>query len=76
MREAIDTTHIQRVAGLTGDRTALVATRPLPPPASRHLRKTYNLPHGVDLAALAALAALLEVCVEEPPRESSRLARV
>jgi predicted ATPase with chaperone activity len=26
--EAIDTSHIHRVAGLTGDRTALVTTRP------------------------------------------------
>ena len=28
LAEAIETTRIQRVAGLTGDRTALVTTRP------------------------------------------------
>jgi magnesium chelatase family protein len=30
--EALDTTRIPRVAGLTGDRTAVVTTRPFRPP--------------------------------------------
>jgi magnesium chelatase family protein len=32
LAEAIDTTRIHSVAGLTIDRTALVTTRPFPPP--------------------------------------------
>ena len=32
LAEAIETTHIHRVAGLTGDRTALVTTRPFRAP--------------------------------------------
>src|SRR5262249_18496276 len=32
LAEAIETTRIHRVAGLTGDRTALVTTRPFPAP--------------------------------------------
>jgi magnesium chelatase family protein len=30
--EAVETTRLHRVIGLTGDRTALVTTRPCPPP--------------------------------------------
>jgi predicted ATPase with chaperone activity len=34
LAEAIDTTRIPRVAGLTGDRTAFVTTRPCCPPST------------------------------------------
>jgi Magnesium chelatase, subunit ChlI len=37
LAEAIETTRIHRVAGLTGDRTALVTTRPFRAPSPYHL---------------------------------------
>jgi Magnesium chelatase, subunit ChlI len=46
LAEAIETTRIHRVAGLTGDRTALVTTRPFRP-ASHHFgcRANRRRPH-------------------------------
>jgi predicted ATPase with chaperone activity len=37
LAEALETTRIHSVAGLTGDRTALVTTRPFRAPPSHHL---------------------------------------
>jgi hypothetical protein len=42
---------------------------------SRRVSQEYNLPHVIDFVVLAALAAFLEVRVEEQSRESLRLGR-
>ena len=115
LAEALATTCIHSVAGLTGDRTTLVTSRPfrarhhtishvglsgeghVPMPGevamthndvlsrmnypsspamssrscanrSRRISQAYTLLHVVDPAALAAFAALLEVCGKAGPR--------
>jgi magnesium chelatase family protein len=115
LAEAIATTRMHRVAGLTGDRTTVVTTRPcraphqtisavgllggghLPRPGEvsrahhgrlfldelpefrrhvlevlpirlRRASQEYNRRRVIDLAALAALVAFLEVRVEEQSR--------
>jgi hypothetical protein len=59
LAEAIETTRIHRVAGLTGDRTALVTTRPCRARScgnrSRTASSIYNLASVLDVAGLALL---------------------
>jgi magnesium chelatase family protein len=67
LAEAIEATRIHRVAGLTGDRTALVTTRPFRPP--HHTISDVGLiggGHG-PLPGEVSLAHHGVRCLDEPP---------
>jgi magnesium chelatase family protein len=67
LAEALETTRIHRVAGLTGDRTALVTTRPLRTP--HHTISDAGLIGGghVPMPGEASLARNGELFLDEWP---------
>ena len=62
LAEAIETTRIHSVAGLTGDRTALVTTRPFRAPASHHLGCGADRRGPVPLCGQACALLLIGAC--------------
>jgi magnesium chelatase family protein len=67
LAEAIETTRIHRVAGLTGDRTALVTTRPFR--AAHHTISDVGLIGGdqIPMPGEASLAHNGVLCLDELP---------
>jgi magnesium chelatase family protein len=67
LAEAIDTTRLHRVAGLTGNRTAVVTTRPVAPP--HHTMSDVGLIGGgqVPMPGEVSLAHHGVLCLDELP---------
>jgi magnesium chelatase family protein len=76
LAEAIETTHIHRVAGLTGDRTTLVTTRPFRAP-HHTISDAGRIDGGhVPMPGEVSLAHHGVRCLEERPEFRRRVIEV